>query len=83
MSIWSLTYQKRAYLSTITVTNIYQSFTYKMAAKINWHRYGTKLRHCHPVHSNRIRKMSRSELEAWDRQTDRHTDGQTERIIAY
>jgi len=19
-----------------------------MAAKINWHRYGTKLRHCHP-----------------------------------
>ena len=32
------------------VTNIYQSFTYKMAAKINWHRYGTKLRHCHPVY---------------------------------
>jgi len=23
------------------VTNIYQGFTYKMAAKINWHRYGT------------------------------------------
>jgi len=22
-------------------------FTYKMATKINWHRYGTKLRHCH------------------------------------
>ena len=22
-------------------------FTYKTAAKINWHRYGTKLRHCH------------------------------------
>jgi len=21
-----------------------------MAAKINWHRYGTKLRHCHPVY---------------------------------
>jgi len=28
-------------LSAITVTNIYKSFTYKMAAKINWHRYGT------------------------------------------
>jgi len=25
----------------IRVTNISQSFTYKMAAKINWHRYGT------------------------------------------
>jgi len=25
----------KAYLSAITVTNIYQSFTYKMAAKIN------------------------------------------------
>jgi len=25
-------------------------FTYKMAAKINWHRYGTKLRHCHPMY---------------------------------
>jgi len=37
------------YLSAITVTNIYQSFTYKMTAKINWHRYGTKLRHCHPM----------------------------------
>ena len=24
-------------------------FTYKMATKINWHRYGTKLRHCHPM----------------------------------
>ena len=31
----------KAYLSTVTVTNICQSFTYKMAAKFNWHRYGT------------------------------------------
>ena len=43
----------KAYLSTITVTNIYQSFTYKMAAKIKWHRYGTKLRHCRPVYSEK------------------------------
>ena len=33
---------KRIYiLSAITVTHISKSFTYKMAAKINWHRYGT------------------------------------------
>jgi len=31
----------KAYLSAITVTTISKSFTYKMAAKINWHRYGT------------------------------------------
>jgi len=39
-----------AYLSAITVANIYKSFTYKMAVKINWHRYGTKLRHSHPMY---------------------------------
>jgi len=40
-----------AYLSAITVTKISQSFsTYKMAAKVNWHRYWTKLRHCHPMY---------------------------------
>ena len=26
-------------------------FTYKMAEKINWHRYGTKSRHCHPMYT--------------------------------
>ena len=31
----------------ITMTNILSVFTYKMAAKINGHIYGTKLRHCH------------------------------------
>ena len=31
----------KCYLSTITVTNTSQSFTYKMAAKINRHRYET------------------------------------------
>jgi len=41
----------KAYLSAITVTNISQSFTYKMAAKINWHRFGTKLRHRHPMYT--------------------------------
>jgi len=42
----------KAYLSTITVTDISQSFTYnKTAAKINWHRYGTKLRHCDAMYT--------------------------------
>jgi len=27
------------------------SFTHKMAKKTSWHRHGTKLRHCHPMHS--------------------------------
>jgi len=49
-SIWSLTYIK-AYLSDITVTNISESFTHKMAAKTSWHRYGTKLRHCHHMYT--------------------------------
>jgi len=40
----------KACANTITVTNISQSFTYKMAAKINWHRYGTELRQCHPIY---------------------------------
>ena len=34
-----------------------------MAAKINWHRYGTKLRHCHFMY-----------LRVTDRYTDRETD---------
>ena len=40
----------KAYLSGVTVRNIYESFTHKMAAKTSWHRYGTKWRHCHPMY---------------------------------
>jgi len=47
---------KKAYLSTITVANISQSFTYKMAVKMNWHRYETKLSHCHPMYTNQTWK---------------------------
>jgi len=39
----------KACLSAVTVTNISQSFSYKMAAKVDWNRHGTKLRHCHPM----------------------------------
>ena len=38
----------------LSVTNISQSFTYKMAAKINWHRYGTKLCHCHRIYTKKF-----------------------------
>ena len=39
------------YLSDITLTNTSHSFTHKMATKTSWHRYGTKLRHCHRVYT--------------------------------
>ena len=35
------------YLSDGRKTNISKSCTHKMAAKTSWHRYGTKVRHCH------------------------------------
>ena len=38
MSVWSLACQQSvAYFSDITVKNIYQSFTHKMAVKASWH----------------------------------------------
>ena len=36
-------------ISVVRVTNISTSFTHKMATETSLHRYGTKLRHCHPV----------------------------------
>ena len=44
----SMTYQQSVFQR---MTNISESFTYKMAATINWHRRGTKLRHCHPMYT--------------------------------
>jgi len=41
----------KACFSNITVTNISQRFTYKMAAKNGWHRYVTKLCHYHPMYT--------------------------------
>jgi len=40
----------KADLSDITVANIYERFTHKMAAKTNWHRYESKLRYCHSMY---------------------------------
>jgi len=56
ISIWSYWLTNKAYLSTITVTNISRSFTHKMAAKTSWHRYGTKLRHRRPMHILKLNK---------------------------
>jgi len=50
----------KEYLSDTTVTNIYRSFALKMAAKTSWHRYGTKLRHCH--HMYHLNTLTRAEL---------------------
>jgi len=36
-----------------------------MAAKINWHRYGTKLRHCRPMH---IQRRVSAELSPYQHQ---------------
>jgi len=36
--------------SAVTAISIFQSFTYKTAAKINLHRYGAKFRHCHSMY---------------------------------
>ena len=51
MSIWSLTYQQSVFKRYHSDKPLSESFTYKMAAKINWYRCGTKLHHCHPVYS--------------------------------
>jgi len=42
---------EKAYLSAITARRV---FTYNMAAKIDWHRYGTKLRHCHLMSKSKL-----------------------------
>jgi len=42
---------KKVYLSAPTATNTSQSSTYKMAARINLHRYWTKLRQCHVTYT--------------------------------
>jgi len=48
MPVWWLTYQQSVF-RWYHSNEHYKSFTHKMAAKASWHRYGTKLRHCHPI----------------------------------
>jgi len=47
MSMWSLTYQQSVFKRYCAQWQaLLRVFAYKMAAESNWHRYGTKLRHC-------------------------------------
>ena len=50
MSIWSLIYQQSIFKRYHSDQH-FSEFFYNMAAKIHWHRYGTKLRQCHPMYS--------------------------------
>ena len=61
MSTWSLTYQQSVFQRQQSKT-FSKSFTYKMAAKTSWHRYGTKLRHCHPMYKQlwKLPKLARA-----------------------
>ena len=45
-----LTYQQSVFKRYHSDQHFSEFFTYKMAAKINGHRYGTKLRHCHSTY---------------------------------
>ena len=49
MSTRSLNYQQSVFKRYDSDKHC-QSLYVKMAAKINWHRYGTKLRHCRPMY---------------------------------
>jgi len=51
MFMWLPTYQQSVFKRCHIDKHFYGVFAYKMAAKINWHRYGTKLRHCHPMYT--------------------------------
>jgi len=53
MSMWSLTYRKSEFKRYHSDKH-FSEFTYKTARKINWHRYGTKLRVCHPVYTTSL-----------------------------
>jgi len=57
----SLTYQQSVF-RWYHSNEHYKSFTHKMAAKTSWHRYGTKLRHRHPMNWFHVRRTPRSEL---------------------
>ena len=42
-----------------------------MAVKINWHRYGTKLRHCHPMYTPKklLITVKSSPSQSWSRES--------------
>jgi len=52
-------------LSDVAVTNISQSFKHNMASKTSWHRYVTKLCHCHPMYSRMHPFNNPSSVTTW------------------
>jgi len=50
----------KTYLSTITVSNIYQSFYLQDGGKNQLHRYRTELRHCHAMYTLQQRDVAHS-----------------------
>ena len=69
MSTRSLNYQQSVFKRYDSDKHC-QSFYVKMAAKINWHRYGTKLNHCAgrvtALGSNTIESVLQSAVRPFD-----------------
>jgi len=60
MSVWSLAGNK-AYFSSITAKNIYQSFTHKMAAKASWHWNYVTVTLCIRARCHQISELNREQ----------------------
>jgi len=51
MSVWSPTCQRSLFKRYHSDKHLSEFLPTKWRQKINWHRYGTKLRHCHPMYT--------------------------------
>ena len=58
MSIWSLTYQQSVFKRYHSDKH-FSDLNPQDGGKISWHRYGTKLRHCHRMHTESARSANR------------------------
>jgi len=54
----TMSYQQSVFMRYHSDTTFLRSFTYKTAAKINWRRYETKLRHFNPVIKSALLRLS-------------------------
>jgi len=62
MSHCSVIYQQNVFKCCYSGKHFSVLFTYKMAPKINCHKYGTELCHCHPMYSEAISSNSTRKL---------------------
>jgi len=65
LSVWSLACQQCVYFSDITVANISESFTHKMAAKASWHRNYVTVTLCIASATGSSRSIARRQLLCW------------------